>query len=91
MDPSSAPAITGQTPVKKMHTTPSPPQPRRSWFRRFDDFAMRFYGPAQRSPRTLRGQDQPSEQTRQWYQDLQQDYVMEKDGSGRTYLRPRHR
>lgn len=66
-------------------------QPRRSWFRRFDDFAMRFYGPAQRSPRNLRGQDQPSEQTRLWYQDLQQDYVMEKDASGRTYLRSRHR
>ncbi|WP_344120529.1 hypothetical protein [Kocuria aegyptia] len=66
-------------------------QPRRSWFRRFDDLAMRFYGPAQRSPRNLHGQDQPSEQTRQWYHNLQQDYVMEKDASGRTYLRPRHR
>ena len=46
-------------------------EPRRSLFRRFDDFAMRFYGPAVRSPRDLRGQDQPSEQTQQWYQDLQ--------------------
>jgi hypothetical protein len=64
-------------------------QPKRSLFRRFDDLAMRFYGPAVRSPRNLRGQDQPSEQTRQWYQNLQQEYVTEKDASGRTYLRPR--
>jgi len=66
-------------------------QPKRSLFRRFDDFAMRFYGPAARSPRDLRGQDQPSDRTRQWYQDLQQDYVVEKDAQGNTYLRPRGR
>lgn len=66
-----------------------PGQPKRTLFRRFDDFAMRFYGPAARSSRNLRGQDQPSARTRQWYQNLQQDYVMEKDASGRTYLRPR--
>lgn len=66
-------------------------EPRRSLFRRFDDFAMRFYGPAVRSPRDLRGQDQPSEQTQQWYQDLQDEFVVEKDANGNTYLRPRHR
>lgn len=64
-------------------------RPKRSLFRRFDDFTMRFYGPAVRSPRDLRGQDRPSKQTEQWYQNLQQEYVMEKDASGRTYLRPR--
>lgn len=68
-----------------------PGRPRRSLFRRFDDFAMRFYGPAARSRRDLRGQDQPSERTRQWYQDLQEEFVVEKDANGRTYLRPRHR
>jgi hypothetical protein len=52
---------------------------------------MRFYGPAVRSPRDLRGQDQPSEQTQQWYQDLQDEFVVEKDANGNTYLRPRHR
>ena len=66
-------------------------EPRRSLFRRFDDFAMRFYGPAVRSPRDLRGQDQPSEQTQQWYQVLQDEFVVEKDANGNTYLRPRHR
>lgn len=65
--------------------------PRRSLFRRFDDFVMRFYGPAVRSPRDLRGQDQPSEQTQQWYQDLQEEFVVEKDANGNTYLRPRQR
>ncbi len=73
------------------HQTPDaePDRPRRSLFRRFDDFTMRFYGPAARSRRDLRGQDRPSEQTRQWYENLQQEYVVEKDASGRTYLRPR--
>jgi hypothetical protein len=66
-------------------------EPRRSLFRRFDDFTMRFYGPAVRSPRDLRGQDQPSEQTQQWYQDLQEEFVVEKDANGNTYLRPRPR
>ncbi|HST72270.1 MULTISPECIES: hypothetical protein [Kocuria] len=74
---------------KPDHSNDQPAQPKRTFFRRFDDFAMRFYGPAARSPRNLRGQDRPSEQTRQWYQNLQQDYVMDKDASGRTYLRPR--
>lgn len=73
------------------HPDDEPAQPRRSLFRRFDDFAMRFYGPAVRSPRDLRGQDQPSEQTQQWYQDLQEEFVVEKDANGNTYLRPRHR
>ncbi|MFI7581472.1 hypothetical protein ACH9DO_04465 [Kocuria sp. M1N1S27] len=66
-----------------------PARPKRSLFRRFDDLSMRFYGPAERSRQDLRGQDQPSEQTRQWYENLQQEYVTEKDASGRTYLRPR--
>lgn len=66
-----------------------PVQPKRSLFRRFDDLSMRIYGPAARSRRDLRGQDQPSEQTRRWYENLQQEYVTEKDASGRTYLRPR--
>ena len=66
-----------------------PVQPKRSLFRRFDDLSMRIYGPAARSRRDLRGQDQPSEQTRQWYQNLQQEYVTVKDANGHTYLRPR--
>ncbi|MGK7221217.1 hypothetical protein ACSNO4_00265 [Kocuria flava] len=72
------------------HSRPDEPErPKRSMFRRFDDFAMRFYGPAARSPRTLRGQDQPSAETQQWHQNLQQDYVVERNSSGHTYLRPR--
>lgn len=66
-----------------------PARPKRSLFRRFDDLSMRIYGPAARSRRDLRGQDQPSEKTKLWYQNLQQEYVTEKDASGRTYLRPR--
>ena len=71
------------------HHDHGPVQPKRSLFRRFDDLAMRFYGPAARSPRNLRGQDQPSERTQQWYQNLQDEYVVEKDAHGNTYLRPR--
>ena len=74
---------------KRRHHNDDPAQPKRSLFRRFDDFSMRIYGPAARSPRTLRGQDQPSEQTQQWYRNLQQDYVVDKDATGRSYLRPR--
>ena len=66
-----------------------PVPPKRSLFRRFDDLSMRIYGPAARSRRDLRGQDQPSEQTKQWYQNLQQEYVTVKDANGHTYLRPR--
>lgn len=71
------------------HDPDEPEQPKRSLFRRFDDLSMRIYGPAARSRRDLRGQDQPSERTRQWYRNLQQDYVAVKDAEGRTYLRPR--
>lgn len=73
------------------HDADDPGRPRRSLFRRFDDLVMRIYGPAARSRRDLRGQDEPSARTKQWYQDLQQDYVVEKDAQGNTYLRPRDR
>ncbi|MFI7743090.1 hypothetical protein [Kocuria rhizosphaericola] len=65
-------------------------RPRRSLFRRFDDFTMRFYGPAVRSPLDLKGAE-ASAQTQQWYQDLQDEFVVEKDANGNTYLRPRNR
>lgn len=67
-----------------------PAGPRRSRFRRFDDFAMRFYGPAARSRRDLRGAD-ASPQTQQWYRNLQEEFVVEKDANGHTYLRRRDR
>lgn len=68
-----------------------PGRPRRSRFRRFDDFAMRFYGPAERSPRDLRGQEEPTQQVQEWYENLQDEFVVEKGADGRTYLRPRRR
>ncbi|ALU39083.1 hypothetical protein AS188_04190 [Kocuria flava] len=75
--------------MRRRDATDGPQEDGRSLFRRFDDFAMRFYGPAARSPRGLRGQDEPTEQVRDWYANLQQEYVVEKDAQGRTYLRPR--
>lgn len=76
---------------KQQHHPDDPAQPRRSLFRRFDDLAMRFYGPAARSPRNLRGQEEPTQEVRDWYQNLQDEFVVEKDAQGNTYLRPRER
>lgn len=64
-------------------------RPKRSMFRRFDAFVMRFVGPANRSPMTLRGNTEMTEETRQWYQNLQNDYEMVRGADGRSYLRPR--
>lgn len=68
-----------------------PGESRRNRFRRFDDFAMRFYGPAARSPRDLKGQEEPSRQVQDWYENLQEEFIVEKDAHGNTYLRPRSR
>lgn len=76
---------------KRQHSSDEPDRPKRSLFRRFDDLSMRIYGPAARSRRDLRGQEEPSEETRQWYANLQEEFVVEKDANGNTYLRPRHR
>lgn len=64
-------------------------RPKRTMFHRFDDFVMRFVGPANRSPMTLRGNTEMTEETRQWYQNLQNDYEMVRDANGHSYLRPR--
>ncbi|GAA2514661.1 MAG: hypothetical protein Q4C90_00995 [Kocuria sp.] len=66
-----------------------PDRPRHSLFKRFDDFVMKFVGPADRSPADLRGNEQMSEQTQQWYSNLQSEYEMVKDAHGQSYLRRR--
>lgn len=63
--------------------------PRRSLFRRFDDFVMKFVGPADRSPVDLRGKERMNEQTQQWYDNLQSEYELVKDAHGQSYLRRR--
>ena len=64
-------------------------RPRRTVFRRFDDFVMKFVGPADRSSLDLRGNERMSAETQRWYDDLQSEYEMVKDANGQSYLRRR--
>lgn len=66
------------------------PAPRKtSKFRRFDNLIMRFVGPANRSSINLRGNTEMSDEAKDWYDNLQNDFEMVKDANGRTYLRRR--
>lgn len=58
-----------------------------SAFWKFDRFIMRFVGPANRRSINLRGNDQMSEETKNWYAGLQDEYEMVKDANGNSYLR----
>ena len=66
---------------------PTPRKPSR--FRRFDNFVMRFVGPANRRSMNLRGNTEMSDEAKDWYQNLQDDFEMVKDANGHTYLRRR--
>ena len=68
---------------------PAPRKP--SKFRRFDNFVMRFVGPANRSSMNLRGNTEMSDEAKDWYDNLQNDFEMVKDANGQTYLRRRGR
>lgn len=72
-----------------MTDEPRSDRPRRSKFRRFDDFVMRFVGPADRSPLNQRGTTEMTDEAKDWYQNLQDDYEMVKDAHGNSYLRRR--
>jgi len=70
---------------KDKHTGGEGAVPRHRLLDRLNDLAMRVYGPAARSRQDLEGSAQ-SEASHQWYREVQEHFVVEKDEHGNEYL-----